>query len=142
MENLWSRVVKRKYIDLIPLEDCIRNPTKNKKNVSVVWKAIVESFKVIEQGLAWKIGNGRNMKIGKDPWVGFNENYALSPGLINHLETKRILFLNQVEKVGHSKIWGQAWRNGEDLDLEHRWWNEWNVYIQELSRSNVRLKDR
>jgi len=126
MENLWTRVVKRKYIDPTPLEEWIRNPVKNKKNVSVIWKATVESFKVIEQGLAWKIGNGRNLKIGKDPWVGCNENYALSPGLIRHLENKGILSLNQVEKVGHSTMWGQAWKNGEDLELEQRWWNEWN----------------
>lgn len=90
----------------------------------------MDSFKVIEQGLAWKIGNGRNLKIGKYSWVGCNENFALSPGLIRHIEIKGILFLNQVEKVGHSTMWGQAWKNGEDLDLEQRWWNEWNSYTQ------------
>eukprot|EP00253_Pinus_taeda_P035163 PITA_35163 len=102
---------------------------------------MVESFKVVEQGLAWKIGNGRNLKLGKDPWVGCNEYYALSPGLIGQLESKGIFSLNQVEKVRHSSIWGQAWKSGEDLDLEAPWWNEWNAYIQELSRTNVRIKD-
>ena len=141
MENLWTRVVKRKYIDPVPLEEWIRNPAKIKKNVSVVWKATVESFKVIKQGLAWKIGNGGNMKIGKDSWVGCNEKYALSPGLISHLESKGILYLSQVEKVGFSTIWGQAWKTGE-LDLRPIWWNEWKAYTQELSRSNVTLKGR
>lgn len=141
MENLWTRVVKGKYIDPTPLEEWIRNPDKNKNNVSVIWKATVESFKVIEQGLAWKIGNGEKIKIGKDPWVGCNENYALPPGLAQHLEDKGILFLSQVEKTGHSTIWGQAWKNEEDLELEHRWRNEWRVFIQELSRSNVRLNN-
>lgn len=139
MENLWTRVVKRKYIDPVPLEDWITNPSKKEKNVSVVWKATVEDFKVIEQGLAWQIGNGGNLKIGKDPWVGCNEKYALSPGLIRHLESKGILFLSQVEKVGLSTIWGQAWKTGEELELRPLWWND---YIQELARSNVRLKDR
>jgi len=142
MENLWTRVVKRKYIDPAPLEDWIRNPIKNKKNVSVIWRVTVESFKVIEQGLAWKIGNGRNLKIGKDPWIGCNENYALSPGLIRNLEGKGIFSLDQVEKAGQSTMWEQAWKDGEDLELDHRWWNEWNSFIQELTRSNVRLKDR
>jgi len=141
MENLWMRVVKRKYIDLVPLEAWIMNPAKDKKNVSVIWKATVESFKVIEQGLAWKIGNGNNVKIGKDPWVGCNENYALPTGLVHHLENKGILFLSQVDKLGYSTIWGQAWKNEEDLELEQRWRNEWRTYIHELSRSNVRLNN-
>eukprot|EP00253_Pinus_taeda_P022819 PITA_22819 len=104
MENLWTRVVKRKYIDLI--------------------------------------GNGENLRVGKDPWVGCNEKYALSPGLISHLESKGILYLSQVEKVGFSTIWGQAWKTGEELDLRPLWWYEWKDYTQELSRSNVRLKVR
>jgi len=91
MENLWTRVVKRKYIDPVPLEEWIRNPMKKGKNASVVWKATVEAFKVIEQGLAWQIGNGESLRIGKDPWIGCNEKFALSPGLIRHLESKGIL---------------------------------------------------
>lgn len=141
MENLWTKVVKRKYIEPTPLEDWIRNPVKNKKNALALWKETVESFKVIEQGLAWKIGNGRNLKIGLDPWVGCNEKYSLSPGLIRHLESKSIFTLNQVENEGQSSMWGQAWKDGEDLGMNHRWWNEWNSYIQELIRSNFWLKD-
>eukprot|EP00253_Pinus_taeda_P009549 PITA_09549 len=141
LDNLWTRVLKRKYIDPVPLEDWIRNPVKSKQHASVIWKATVDSFKVIEQGLAWKIGNGRNLKIGKDPWIGCNENYTLSPGLIRHLEDKNILTLDQVEKVGHSSIWCQAWKDGEDLQLDQRWWNEWYSFTQELARSNVILKD-
>eukprot|EP00253_Pinus_taeda_P019430 PITA_19430 len=140
MDNLWTRVLKRKYIDSVPLEDWIRNPVKSKQHASVIWKATVDSFKVIEQGLAWKIGNDINLKIGKDPWIGCNENYALSPGLIRHLEDKNILTLDQVEKVGHSSIWCQAWKDGEDLQLDQRWWNEWSSFTQELARSNVRIK--
>ena len=47
-ENLWTRVVKRKYIDPVPLEDWIRNPNKKGRNCSVIWKATTEAFKVIE----------------------------------------------------------------------------------------------
>lgn len=71
-ENLWTRVLKRKYVDPVPLEEWIRNPNKKGRNVSVVWKATTEAFKVIEQGLAWQVGNGEKLRIGKDPWVGCN----------------------------------------------------------------------
>lgn len=70
MENLWLIVVKRKYIDPIPSEDWIRKPDKKKGNASVVWKATIDSFNIIEQGLSWQIGNGEQVRIGKDPWVG------------------------------------------------------------------------
>lgn len=94
MENLWTKVVKRKYIDPIPLEYWIRNPDKKHKNISVIWKATLEAFSVIEQGLAWKVGDGSHIKIGRDPWVGYNESYALSPGLLRHLDSKGIVTLN------------------------------------------------
>lgn len=142
MENLWTRTVKIKYIDPAPLEEWIRNPNKPQKNASAIWKATLESFKVIEQGLAWKIGNGVRVKIGKDPWVGCNDNFALPPDLIQHLDRRGLRFLSQVEKPGHSSIWGQAWKNGEELELDPRWWNDWNTFTQELFRSNVRLSDR
>eukprot|EP00253_Pinus_taeda_P023384 PITA_23384 len=53
MENIWTKVVKRKYIDPTPLEEWIRKHDKKVKNGSVVWKSTVEAFKVVEQGLAW-----------------------------------------------------------------------------------------
>ena len=132
MDNLWTKVVRRKYIDPIPLEDWIRSQEKRQKNVSVIWKVTVEAFSVIEQGLAWKIGDGSLCRIGRDPWVGCNEAYALSSGLLRHLDQKRIYTLNQVEKVGHSTIWGQAWKSAEDLGLNIRWRNEWSSFVQEL----------
>lgn len=110
--------------------------------MSIIWKATTNAFKIIEQGLSWQVGNGENIRIGRDPWVGCNENYDIPPGLIRYLESKGILYLNQVENIGHSTIWGQAWKSGEELELHPHWWNNWKVYIQEISRSNVRFKDK
>eukprot|EP00253_Pinus_taeda_P034856 PITA_34856 len=141
-ENLWTRVVKRKYIDPKPMEEWICKHNKKGRNVSVIWKATTEAFKVIEQGLAWQVGNGENVRIGRDPWVGCNELFALSPGLLRHLEFKGIVHLSQVEKIGQSTIWGQSWKSGADLEISPLWWNEWQTYIQELERSNVRIRDR
>eukprot|EP00253_Pinus_taeda_P017324 PITA_17324 len=86
MVNLWTWVIRRKYIDPTPLEDWIRSQEKKSKQSSVIWKATIEGFSVIEQGPAWKVGDGRNVKIGRDPWVGCNESFALSPSLLRHLD--------------------------------------------------------
>eukprot|EP00253_Pinus_taeda_P008844 PITA_08844 len=140
-ENLWTRVVKRKYIDPTPIENWIRSPNKKGRNCSVIWKATLDAFKIIERGLAWKVGNGECVRIGKDPWVGCNEHYALSPGLLEQLDSKGIKMLQQIENPGLSSIWAQGWKSAEHLDLDVLWRDEWNVFIQELNRSNVRLKD-
>eukprot|EP00253_Pinus_taeda_P022219 PITA_22219 len=140
VENLWTRVIRRKYIDPLPLEDWIRSQNKKTKHSSVIWKATVEAFFVIEQGLAWKVGDGKNVRIGRDPWVGCNQSFALSPGLLRHLDNKGFYTLNQVEKVGQSTLWGQAWKNAMDMGLDIRWHNEWSSFIDELHRSNVRIK--
>eukprot|EP00253_Pinus_taeda_P030228 PITA_30228 len=140
-ENLWTKVVRRKYIDPTPLEYWIRSQQKNQKNISVIWKATLEAFTVIDQGLAWKVGDGSHIRIGRDPWVGCSEDYTLSPGLLRHLDSKGIVTLNQVEKVSLSNVWGQAWKNDVDLGINVRWKNEWASFIQELHRSHVRLKE-
>eukprot|EP00253_Pinus_taeda_P008007 PITA_08007 len=124
-----------------PLEDWIRSQDKQSKHSSVIWKATVAAFLVIEKGLAWKVGDGQNVRIGRDPWVGCNASYALTPSLLRHLGSKGIYTLNQVEKIGPYSIWGQNWKNAEDLGLNIRWHNEWASYIEELKRSNVRIKN-
>lgn len=53
LENLWTKIVKRKYIDPSPLEDWIRNLEKKGGNVSTIWKVTIDAFKIIEQGLSW-----------------------------------------------------------------------------------------
>ena len=92
--------------------------------------------------MAWQVGNGENLRIGRDPWVGCNESFTLSPGLIAHLESKGISCLNQIANIGQSSIWGQAWKSIADLEIDPIWRNEWQLFLQELKRSNVRIKDR
>ena len=52
LENLWTAVVKRKYIDPTPFGEWLRTLFKRHSQASVVWKAMVESINIIEQGLA------------------------------------------------------------------------------------------
>jgi hypothetical protein len=68
--NLWSKFIHKKYICPTSLAEWIRNPKKSHQNGSIMWKALVKSFEVINQGLAWKVGRGNSLKLGSDPWVG------------------------------------------------------------------------
>jgi hypothetical protein len=76
--SLWTKVIVQKYIAPVPLEAWIRSQQKTKKGASVIWKAILNAFPLIENGLAWKIGNGNHFRIGKDPWPGSERNHLLT----------------------------------------------------------------
>lgn len=81
-------MVKRKYIDPVPLEEWIHSPWKDSTNASVIWKVTIVSFKLVEEGLAWQVGNGEKIRLGIDPWVGCNETFALSRGVSEFMHSK------------------------------------------------------
>ena len=117
-------------------------PQKSSKNSSVVWKATIASVKVIEQGLAWHIGNGTRVRLGRDLWVGCSGRYALSGDLIAFFNNRGLLCLNYIVDPVNSSIWKQQWRSGNALQLEARWMGEWENYILDLQNSNVRIQDK
>ena len=59
-----------KYIAPDSIMDWIRDPLKCHRGGSVIWKAMNKSFVVIGENLVWKIGNGRRVLVGEDPWMG------------------------------------------------------------------------
>lgn len=103
MEKLWTTIIKRKYIDLMPTNEWLRNPYKRNLQASVVWKENLDSIGIIEQGLAWNVSNGEKIILGLEPWVGCNQGYALSREVITHLHLQGCVFLNQIEKEGHKR---------------------------------------
>jgi len=141
MENLWTVVIKRKYIDPLTTLDWIRMPHKSSKNSSVVWKAVVVSVNIIEKGLAWLVGDGTQVRLGQDPWIGCPEGFTLSQGLVTDLKDRGLFTLNQVVDPGASSIWNQGWLQGRDLNLVDDRLEEWGRYIRDLLNSSVRLSD-
>eukprot|EP00253_Pinus_taeda_P010170 PITA_10170 len=66
-DNLWTSVTKRKYIAPLSTIDWIRLHIKTCKHSSVVWKSVVVSINIIEKGLAWSMGDGSQIRLGRDP---------------------------------------------------------------------------
>jgi hypothetical protein len=80
--------------------DWIRDPRKTVSNSSIVWKALDNAFPIIDSWIAWKIGNGKNIRVGLDPWVGSSENYRLPEATLASLHEagvfpKQMLVLNE-----------------------------------------------
>lgn len=97
-------VVKRKCIDQIQIDEWLRKLDKRKSQASLVWKATLDSIKIIEQGPSWQVGNGEQVRVGKDPWVDCNEGYVISRELIDHLKVRGVYNLSHIEKARHSTI--------------------------------------
>ena len=70
--GLWNCVIQYKYISPLSVTEWIQVPDKSTQHSYIIWKAIVNSFDLIGGWLAWKIGNGRSVRIGQDLWVGGN----------------------------------------------------------------------
>jgi hypothetical protein len=116
--NLWSKVIQQKYINPASLEDWIRNPEKSHQTGSIMWKALVKYFEVISQGLAWKVGRGNSLRLGRDPWVGATGQHLLPQNLIDRLHERGIFHLIQIADEQHSSIWSQGWQDAQALNLE------------------------
>ena len=84
--SLRTRVIKQKYLPNESIEEWIRSPRKTHTGVSVIWKAVVMSFLVIETNLAWNIDNGRSLRIGEDPWIGCDNRHLLLNRMVAALQ--------------------------------------------------------
>lgn len=78
-----ASVMVRKYIEPQYWEDWICNPVKKYTQGSSLWKAIVLSFPLVGSFLAWKVGDGKKVRLGADPWIDGQGLYHLSDDVIS-----------------------------------------------------------
>lgn len=62
--------------------DWMRLKSERVIGVSNVWLTLVKAFPVIGDWCVWKVGNGKHVQIGYDPWSGANNSWRLSYDLI------------------------------------------------------------
>jgi hypothetical protein len=100
------------------------------------------SFLVISQGLAWKVGKGNSLRIGRDPWPGNNGQHILPQVLIDRLHEMGFFHLNQIADEQQTTIWRQGWKDAQALNLEEQLSVHWSAYIRSLQLSHIKIKDQ
>ena len=140
--SLWSRVIKQKYLPNVSLLEWIRNPRKTHLGGSVIWKAIVKSFHLNEDNIAWDVGNGESVLIGKDPWLGSTNQHLLPDDIIEELGHRGITTLNHLADPRPAEPWVQSWRRANSLGLRARETVYVETYIRELVRAHIILSDQ
>lgn len=89
-------------------------------NVSIHWKALVQCFPLVGRWLVWKVGNGEQVRIGVDPWVGYKNKFRFPYWLIEMLQDRGICTLNQAVNQVNTNIWQQGWKKVDSLGLEDK----------------------
>jgi hypothetical protein len=82
-----------------------------------MWKAVQNAFEVVGNGLAWKVGSGNLLRIGRDPWAGCIREHILPVDLCSTLDRGGYFYLAQVGDPLTTTLWHQGWRDGRTLGL-------------------------
>lgn len=81
--------------------------------------------------MVWKIGNGKHVKIGSDPWVGALDNWRLSEDLIGELNFRGIFSFHDVVVVSNcGKFFNKDM--SQDLGLPNDMAQEWISFLTSL----------
>jgi hypothetical protein len=117
--------VTQKYIWPSSLQEWIRNPSKKYHVATIMWKDLVSSFDVIGDGLAWRVGKGNQVRLGRDAWPGSGGAHILSENIIQHLQMKGIFYLSrlgiQITPLSSLRNGSPFNQLGIEGEYEHLW---------------------
>jgi hypothetical protein len=110
-QGLWHEVVVKKYLKKKSVVDWFRERRKNWVGISNIWRELITSLPIITDWLAWKPGNGKDIRIGVDPMKGAHSYY----NLVLALKAQGIEFLAQEGIQEGEHIMASRWKLAEDL---------------------------
>eukprot|EP00253_Pinus_taeda_P007121 PITA_07121 len=137
--SLWTKVVVTKYISPSNTFDWIRQDQRNTANISIIWKAVISTKALIQNGLTWRIRSGPQVQLGLDPWVGCGNAHMLSEELRAHLSELGFTNISHITNEEHSSMFQQAWKIEHDLNLPQLWQRKWRELFKALIEAHIRI---
>eukprot|EP00253_Pinus_taeda_P013597 PITA_13597 len=140
-DNLWARVAYAKYINPQAVLDWICMRQDNHHHISNIWKAVINTLPLLQEGITWRIKEGNAVRIGMDPWVGCGNTHRLHADLIRHLHDRGVTHIKHIGDRENSSFLHQAWLSARALELPHQWTNDWMAYTLALTQAQIRLTE-
>jgi len=75
-----------------------------------MWKDVLNAFEVVGNGLAWRVGFGTLLRIGRDPWEDSSRENILPEELCSILDRGGYFYLAQVGEPVASNLWHEGWK--------------------------------
>ncbi|GLT60767.1 hypothetical protein SLA2020_335190 [Shorea laevis] len=95
--SLAARILKAKYF---PRDSVMKAPLC--KRPSFAWRSICSARDLLQEGLLWRIGDGKSVNIWKDKWLPIPRTYSVQ-------SPRRLL-------AAEASV-------GELIDPDTKWWN-------------------
>ena len=108
---------------------------------SNIWSGLVASFPCMGKWLAWKIGNGNQVKLSEDQYIGGEGFYKLSPSIILYLNNIGFRYLAHVKIPKSKSIVTHYCLHVEELGLEREIDEERKSVINGLNHCGIILTD-
>jgi hypothetical protein len=97
-------------------------------------------FSLIGKHLVWSVGNGRQVKIEEDPWVGLRDGYKFSEDMVNFMHNNIILSLSIASMETLDRVGKSEWKTASMLELEGENVDLWGDFVASLKSNFIFLK--
>ena len=112
----------------------------SKNGTSIIWNSLIKVIHWVKRWISWEIGNGKNVYIGIDPFVGDKGNFDIPQEILEHLEFIGLKTLAQIKHPRWSLLKGGYWFDSKDIGLTGIWADLWDRYINTLNFGGIRLR--
>jgi hypothetical protein len=140
--DIWHWVIKDKYLPHGSMMTWLRSPSSATTQGSQTWKNILKSLHLVLHLLAWSLGSGHSIILGKDVIMGMGKYSILSEDMVVSLNQRNVHFLYKSSQDLRPGTICSIWLDTVDLRLEGDLTTKWERFRRDLIGSGVQLLDR
>jgi hypothetical protein len=116
--GLWRKAIKKKYLKGSDVVFWLRLENYKFSVASNFWRNFLSTLPLLKKWLVWSVGNGSQVLIGQDPFVGSGPHFKLLNALIQFLKSLQVFSLAH---IGHGFVLNRSgsrdWLVPVDLGL-------------------------